>query len=170
MTTIQKLSTAAALAIALQGFSSFAAPVLDDGWLYDQVNTASSPSVSSPYVYDFTSPVTFRITDAFDAGDVYQVYDNSVLILTTTFNGAQAPLSPVGDPSGEAAWTSAQYSHGTVELPAGANSIVVEGDGAGGLPAGFYDRIDSSTPDGGTTAVLLSGTMLGMASLRRKLS
>jgi hypothetical protein len=170
-------------AILLQGVAAFGqanlnydpsatapAPTLNLGWNYDQVNAVATPSVDSPYTYDFTTPVTFRITDQFNPGDVYQVFDNGNLILTTAFNGAQAPLTPVGNTTGEAGWENGAYSHGEVVLPAGLNVITVEGDGAGGIPAGFYDRIDGTVPDGGATGLLLVAGVLGLAGFRRTLS
>ncbi len=117
------------------------APVLDAGWAYDQVNQAFHDSSDSPYVYDLTGPATFRITDDFALGDVYYVRDFGSLILTTTFYSG----SPTGfsDPSG---WANDDFSKGEILLGAGAHSLTVQGNGAGGVPAGFYTQLTTATP------------------------
>ena len=59
----------------------------------------------------------------FIVGDIYYVYDYASLILTTTFNGPQAPLSPVGVYYGEAGWESGDYSHGDSAVGGGAGTV-----------------------------------------------
>ena len=175
------LCATAAIAVFLSGVTAFAAslnydpnatppaPVLNQGWSYDQINALLTDSADSPYIYNLAAPAIFRITDQFVVGDIYSVYDFGNLILVSAFNGAQAPVFPVGDAAGQAGWTDPTYSHGAVWLAAGPHDITVQGNGAGGLPAGFYDRIDS-IPDGGATGLLLGGAVLGLAALRRKLN
>src|SRR4029078_7218350 len=93
-------------------------PTLDAGWVPDAIDDACTPSEPSPYVFTLPSSAYFRITDQFVVGDTYFVYNGSVapenLILTTVFNGPQAPLTPVGDPLGEEGWESGDYSHGQI--------------------------------------------------------
>jgi hypothetical protein len=149
------------------------APVLNGGWIFDEALAVMAPSVSSPYVFTLASSAFFRITDQFVPGDVYDVFDSGTLVLVTTFNGAQSPLSPVGDPIGEAGWESALYSHGQLLLAPGAHSITVEDTtDAFGLPAGFYTRLDSAavnTPEPAALELLgIALTGLGAFGLRRK--
>jgi len=152
--------------------ASIAAPVLGAGFLYDQVDAPFTDSEGSPYVFAFPFATTFSITDSFIVGDTYFVYDFGVLILTTTV-GAGAPFGVPGDPNGEASWESGLYGIGSVVLAPGLHSITVQGDGVGGIPAGFYDRIDERgvrTPDVGTTVMLLGMAFAGIAALKRKLA
>lgn len=150
------------------------APILNAGWSFDQDSAVMAPSDSGPYVFTLASPAFFRITDQFIPGDVYDVFDGTTLILVTSFNGAQSPLSPVGDPMGQAGWTSAQFSHGQVLLAAGAHSISVEDTSAAfGIPAGFYARLDTAAntlvPEPATVVLLgIALTGVGVLGLRRR--
>ncbi len=140
------------------------APVLDAGWASDQIDFAWTDSLDSPYVYaSLPSAATFTITDDFIVGDNYKVWDFGTLILTTGLTAGGQPYGGgVGGPS---------YQWGSVLLSAGAHSLTVQGDGVGGLPAGFYTRLDTAigTPDGGSTMALLGGAMLLVGTLSRRL-
>ena len=143
------------------------APVLNAGWNYDQVDVVAQNSEDSPYVYNITSPEEFTITDAFVAGDNYFVYDNGILILTTTVPGG--PGTPTSNPA--TAYADGGFSEGSVLLGDGSHSLTIQSDlGAGLGAAGFYDRLDSvSAPDGGLTAGLLSLGMLALGFVRRSI-
>ena len=140
------------------------APVLDAGWSYDQINTALVDSIDSPYVYNLTSPAYFRITDDFVVGDIYYVRDFGSLILTTTIPYAGVPTG-FPDP-GESAWQNPAYSGGEVLLVAGAHSLTIQGDGVGGIPAGFYTQLTTIPAPG---AILLGSIGVGLVGwLKRR--
>jgi hypothetical protein len=140
------------------------APVLDDGWAYDQINDDFTDSVDStpPYSYNLAAEATFSIADSFNTGDTYFVYDFGSLILTTS-------VTPGGQPFESLPFEgSAAHSWGSVLLSAGAHQITVQGDGVSGIPAGFYTRLDSaSVPDASTTASLLGLGFVALAGVRR---
>ncbi len=140
------------------------APVLDAGWAYDQIDAAFTDSVDSAYVYSpLATAATLTVTDDFNPGDTYYVYDFGSLILTTSVSGGGAPQGGAGG---------AAYSWGSVLLSAGNHNITVQGDGIGGIPAGFYTRLDTThpTPDAGSFALVGGAVWAGLLGLRRKLS
>jgi len=141
-----------------------AAPVLDGGWFYDQIDLAFVDSIGSPYVYNLTDPAFFRITDDFVPGDIYYVYDFGAPILTTALPYAGVPT---GFPNpGESAWQNPAYSGGEVLLAIGAHQLTIQGNGAGGLSAGFYTQLTTVPAPG---AILLGGIGVSLVSwLRRR--
>lgn len=142
------------------------APVLDAGWAYDQIDAAFVNSVDSPYIYNLTNPAYFRITDDFIVGDTYFVYDFGTQILATSASYAGVPTG-FSDP-GETAWQSSAYSGGEVLLAEGAHHLVIHGDGAGGLSAGFYTQL-TSAPVPAPGAILLGSIGVGLVGwLRRR--
>ena len=138
-----------------------AAPILDAGWAVDQIDQSAKDSQFSPYIYNLVGPAVFSISDDYIVGDTYFVYDFEVLILTTSFYE--------GTGFTDLFWTNPAYSKGSVLLGAGDHSLTVQGDGLGGLPAGFWVRLDSAiaAPEPATLLMLVFG-LLGLVGARRK--
>lgn len=118
-----------------------AAPTLDGDWIKDQIDGSFIDSLMSPYELDLISPAVFRITDLYVAGDTFYVYDEGLLILTTSLLGG-APTT-YGTGEAENAWQSDSFQGGEVLLSSGTHSLVVHGDGFGGIPAGFYVQLET---------------------------
>lgn len=157
--------------LAFYGQLATAMPILDAGWLVDpaigasdRVLAANINNEKGAYAYNLTSAAMFRITDQFIVGDIWKVFDSNVLILTSSFVGFAGGFGD--DATADAGWTSNAYSSGEVLLSAGAHSITVQGDGAGGIPARFYVRIDS-VPEP-TTLALIGLGLAGIAYSRKR--
>ena len=136
---------ASALSVGfLMASTAHAVPVVDGGWASDEVLAAGAPSVGSSYVFSLTGDTYFRITDAFVVGDSYSVYNFGALLVETSF---QAFGAGFGDNfAADNGWTDASYGSAEILLGAGDYNLVVTGDGAGGLSAGFFTRLDSVAP------------------------
>lgn len=162
---MKKSITLAATAAAFFA-SAHAAPVLDGGWFSDQIGAAGTNSDSSPYVFTLTSDAFFRITDAFAPGDDFVVNNNGSLLLDPGL--AAFPMGFGDDSDADDAWTDMDFESGEILLAAGMYSITVQGDGGGGLPAGFFVRLDSASeiPVPAAAPLMLAG--LGAIAARRK--
>ena len=123
-------------------------------WSSDDTITQATNSESSPYV--FSGPATFYITDAYYPGDVYKVYDNGNLILTTTIqDNSHWGVKSYRQTDPTTCWTSPYFSHGQVSLGPGSHSVVVqdttdwssEPDPQDYYPAGFdYSIVMTPVP------------------------
>lgn len=139
--------------------------------MFDEIGAAMTDSTESPYLINLLDPAVFSITDSFNIGDTYSVYNFGTLILTTSV-GAGDPFPP-SDAFADSSWESGVYSIGSVMLPAGNYSITVQGDGIGGVPAGLYTRLDRGepgrVPETGSTAALFALALVGVGVTSKRL-
>jgi hypothetical protein len=166
---VAAMAAASALAMTATHASALSLAV-DTGWVSDQIDAAFTDSEDTPIEFTLAGQGVFRLTDQFLTGDTYYVYDSAShnLLGTSSLNGAQAALTPVGDANGEAGWESDVYQHLELLLGPGSYSLAVQGDGAGGLPAGLYIRADTAggVPEPATWALMLTGFFGAGATMR----
>jgi len=157
----------ASSAFAFIDGAAAAAPSLGGGWTADTIDSAGTDSLSSPYLISLLDPAVFSITDAFFFDDTFYVYNYGLLILTTSVEAGAA--FPPSNFTADEAWESGWYSIGSLVLPAGDHEITIRGDGAGGVPATFFTRMDYPVPELGSTVVLMGLVLAGMGAVGRKL-
>jgi hypothetical protein len=120
----------------------------------------------SPWVFNVASPTMLKITDAFQKGDRFAVYDFGSLVLTTPFVVAEDISGSGSNPA--LCYGLADVSWGSLSLAAGSHSLTIgileSPFGAGAA----YFRIDRivSTPEP-LSLMLLALGLLGLGAVRR---
>lgn len=89
-----------------------------------------SVAPAPPWTITTTAAEVIRVVDGGHQGDVFDVYDNGVLLGETSATPIDANHSCANDPTGAgtdpaACWNDPLMSHGTFPLPAGNHSITV---------------------------------------------
>lgn len=164
---------AAGLALSAAGPSYATAMVLGLGWQYDQVDSAGTPSESSPLTVTIGAgqSAQFSLTDAYLTGDHYTVvlnggpsFGSSLGLTFTPFVNNLGPYATTFAP----AWVNPAFEHFALDFGPGSYSFVVSGDCGGGCSAGFGYRVDLfSVPEPATWALMLAGFGLVGATLRQ---
>ncbi len=163
--------------IAIAPAASATVIIAGSGWQIDTLATANAATTSSPWTFTITGPATFSVSDAFVVGDIYKLFDTatSTLLATSTFFAGLAgdvqsgTTGPAGAIFG-VAWQDVTFSKLAYTLAAGTYSFTINGDGAGGLPAGLGVRLDliGGVPEPTTWAAMILGFGLVGTSLRRR--
>ncbi|MDP3855373.1 MAG: FxDxF family PEP-CTERM protein [Phenylobacterium sp.] len=158
---------AAAASIAFAAPASAAVLIADTGWQSDQIDGIDTPSEQSAWTFTVSGTALFRITDAFVTGDVFSLYDGATLLAKTTFTTTAEPI----DSFGGTAWSDTSYSRLSYLVGPGSYSFTITGDGAGGVPAGFGVRLDTSAvPEPATWAMMITGFGLVGGAMRRRVA
>jgi hypothetical protein len=153
--------------------------VAGTGWVEDSISAVNMPSAGSPVTFTVAPGQSeiFSLTDAFVPGDVYSVTSGGQTTISTfTSYPGTFPLGLGASPATyDAAWANNAFSHLQIGFSAGTYSLSIEGDGAGGLPAGFAIRLDSGTltvgavPESSTWAMMVLGFAgVGFLAYRKK--
>src|ERR1700744_4880504 len=139
-------AVAGAVTLAMAAQSSATALLVNTGWQYDQVDTTTDPSESSPLTFTVPTGVKylFSLSDGFIPGDLYQVTVSGVTITSTftlyptTFDNNLGPAAPTF----AADWLDPTFSHLQLLFDAGSYSLTIMGNCGGGCPAGVGERLD----------------------------
>lgn len=127
----------------------------------------STDAQNPPWTYTTTAPSILYVTDAFSAGDAFDVYDNGNLVLATPmvsasgFNCGSNPVDCYGNPN---------MSYGSVILPAGSNSITIFVTASPyGEGAAYFSPELAAEPSTFTLALLMMALpFLGIPFRRRR--
>jgi hypothetical protein len=182
MSITKQLLLGAALSVATLAVaapSSATVLLVNTGWQYDQVNVANAASQNSPITFTVPAGTTdlLSLSDGFKAGDVYRVTINGLISAITTFSNYSTPFNNNLGPAATffaADWLDSNFAHLQLSFAPGTYSLVVFGNGAGGLPAGVGERLDNGSlaiPEPATWLSMLigfGGMGLAMRNSRRK--
>jgi hypothetical protein len=115
--------------------------------------------------FEAITPVLFKITDAFDYGDTFDVWINLLLSFTT-------PTVAVGGGSvsnPDLAFADPGYSHGSLLLAAGSYSINILVNYSPWSGGGAYLEVETASVPEPTTMLLLGLGFVGLAGMRRRM-
>lgn len=156
------------------------AVVVDGGWYGFCYGGTGEPIVAgcdnegvgtsgNPVTFTLTGPGTFRITDAFWAGDSFDVYANGQLLLQTP---SVAPDDTVAVSNPDLAFADPVYSTGSLRLGPGSYSINVFARDSPFESGGGYLSVVSAAavgvPEPGALAGLLAASAVSFGVRRRR--
>lgn len=118
----------------------------------------------NPTTFTAAVPVYFKITDAFNTGDSFDVNIDSGAIVFTTPSVA-AVSGPVTDP--DLAFADPAYSHAIVSLSPGPHTVDVFAHDSPFGGGGAYLEVQAVVPEPGTL-ILLGAGLLATVLLRRR--
>lgn len=162
------------LAVAIIPFRVNAVPLtLDGSWtVLDQNPMNNGDFFADNYTWNSASSVQFDITDLFVVSDLFEVYDNNVLVLTTNIVDDYVGLGEAASfhytTDADVAWADAYFSKGSIVFGAGAHDITIKDTR---IPTGYPDgtvAFRAFTVPEPLTLALLSVGLIGIGAARRK--
>jgi hypothetical protein len=159
--------------------SSFAGPItVDAGWYGFCFGGAGSPATAgcqnegigttgNTFTFTAASSVLFKITDAFQAGDTFDVFINSAVVTFTTPAVATDGAATVKNP--DLAFADPIYSHHSLLLAAGIYNIDVYANQSPFGVGGAYLEVETAraVPEPMTLLLLLAG-LAGLCGMKKR--
>lgn len=139
---------------------------------FDGVGSFTDPT--GGFLLDVLRPVRVRVTDAFSAGDAFDLFVNGAWRLSTD---EVASNDAVQAGTGDAAWADPRLSRGALTLGPGRYTLTLQvraaaegwDYGSGFLRADLIDEPTTTVPEPATTALLGSGLLaLAAGAVRRR--
>ncbi len=128
-----------------------------NGLFCEPSSAANSAFLGAPsWAFDAASPVVFRITDAFRAGDQFRVFDFGIPVLLTSFV-AQSDYDCGSDP--ELCFGDPQISAGVYMFQAGAHSLTTMPVLSPSIAGAGYFRLDV-VPEPSTLVLIGTGFLV----------
>jgi len=91
-----------------------------------------------PWTFTTGTRVSLTVTDCYTRGDIFEVWDNGVLLGTTSF----VPADGLGGEDPDQCAQDAEMSHGVFELPPGSHLIVIIPSASPFGSGGAFFRLD----------------------------
>lgn len=133
------------------------------GWASFSWDLQTLPGDADP-TFEFDGPAKVTVVDAFCTGDRFRIYDNGVLVLTTSPDAPDVCLFPERANDPDTALTRPQfYSQGILFVGEGSHSIrveVIESYFDGTFSGGAFIRVDAAA-----AAAIPFASPVGLAAL-----
>jgi hypothetical protein len=162
-------------ALTFYGMPAKAAPMpLDGSWtVIDEGGMTNGDLFTGDWSWNTNAYVKFDITDLYVVTDVFNVYDNGVLVLSTPMLPDYAALGigaydPPYTADPDVAWTTPEFSKGSIVFDPGAHDITIADLR---IPTNFGDgtvAFRSTVVPEPTSMLLLGSGLLGLWGFRRK--
>jgi hypothetical protein len=113
--------------------------VVNSGWQLFTFGGVGSHASGDPYKFVAAAPATLEVTDGYDHGDQFAVYDNGVLLGNTS----SVATTPGNCSNPDVCFADPAYSHATFNLPIGLHSITIVAIASPWGGGGAWLRVDA---------------------------
>jgi hypothetical protein len=173
----RRLLLLGAVAVLATATPAMAGPItIDSGWYgfcfggilspaTEGCQNEASDTEGNAFTFNATGDVVLKVTDAFQHGDTFFVFDFGSFLFATPLVAVN-PSADVTDP--DLAFADPTYSHGSAILGAGAHSIQIFTGNSPFGGGGAYMEVETAPVPEPTSLALLGGAMAAMGAYRRR--
>jgi hypothetical protein len=166
---LPRIALLAVTLLALSAVACSASPVslgIGTGWQrFSWVENLVTPA--DGFSFSNVNPVTVRVTDAFNVGDAFNIFDNGNPAFATP-SVTNTGLDLTSDP--DVAFAGTDYSHAAFTFGGGSHvlTIGIRDHALGFSNGGAFLRADAATPEPGSLLLLGMGLAAGALALKRR--